>query len=153
MLLTIVVCRNPAAHAQPAADSVRSVIARMFDAMKRSDSSALRSCFVDTPLLQTVGRDVQGTTVIRNETLDGFLVQVAQQRPGALDERVLFETVRVDGLLAMAWTPYRFYYKGGFSHCGVNSFQLVHTAGAWRIQYLIDTRRRQDCEPEPPPGN
>ena len=63
-----------------------------------------------------------------------------------LDERISFETVKVDGDLAIAWTPYKFYLGDQFSHCGVNSFQLVKLEGVWRIQYLIDTRRRQGCE-------
>jgi len=64
----------------------------------------------------------------------------------AADERISFETIKIDGPLAIAWTPYKFYYEGKFSHCGVNSFQLVRVDNQWRIQYLIDTRRRQGCE-------
>jgi hypothetical protein len=62
------------------------------------------------------------------------------------DERITFETIKIDGPLAVAWTPYKFYYEGKFSHCGVNSFQLVRLNGAWKIQYLIDTRRRTGCQ-------
>lgn len=64
---------------------------------------------------------------------------------GGLDERIQFDVVKVDGPLASVWTPYKFYFKGQFSHCGVNSFQLVRVNGEWKIQYLIDTRRRNDC--------
>jgi len=65
----------------------------------------------------------------------------------AADERIVFETIRIDGPLASVWTPYNFYYEGKFSHCGVNSFQLVKINGEWKIQYLIDTRRKQGCKP------
>jgi len=54
--------------------------------------------------------------------------------------------VKIDGPLAIVWTPYKFYFNGKFSHCGVNSFQLVRFNGVWKIQYLIDTRRRAGCE-------
>ncbi|HNA01067.1 MAG TPA: hypothetical protein PLN49_09415, partial [Ferruginibacter sp.] len=64
----------------------------------------------------------------------------------AADERITFDVVRVDGALAIAWTPYKFYFNGKFSHCGVNSFQLVRFNGEWKIQYLIDTRRKAGCE-------
>ena len=43
-------------------------------------------------------------------------------------------------------TPYKFYVGEKFSHCGVNSFQLVKIRGEWKIQYIIDTRRRQNCD-------
>lgn len=46
----------------------------------------------------------------------------------------------------MVWAPYQFYYKGKFSHCGADSFQLVRINGKWKIQYLVDTRRSQGCE-------
>jgi len=40
------------------------------------------------------------------------------------------------------WTPYQFYYKEQYSHQGANSFQLVKGVDGWKIQYLIDTRRK-----------
>ena len=39
-----------------------------------------------------------------------------------------------------------FYYKGQFLHCGVDSWQLVRLNGVWKIQYLIDTRRKEPCQ-------
>ena len=53
-----------------------------------------------------------------------------------------FETIKIDGALASVWTPYKFYSGATFSHCGANSFQLVKIDGAWKIQYIIDTRRK-----------
>ncbi len=86
-------------------------------------------------------------TVVKNEMPEGFAKSVSSMPKGAADERISFETVKIDGPLALAWTPYSFYYDGKFSHCGVNSFQLVRFNGEWKIQYLIDTRRKQGCNP------
>ena len=83
--------------------------------------------------------------VVRTESPAGFIEQISKATPGSLDERISFETVKVDGPLAIAWTPYSFYYNGQFSHCGVNSFQLVRFNGIWKIQYIIDTRRKTGC--------
>jgi len=47
--------------------------------------------------------------------------------------------------MATVWAPYKFYYKGTFSHCGVDMFQLVRMKGGWKIVYLIDTRRKEPC--------
>jgi hypothetical protein len=60
--------------------------------------------------------------------------------------RSVFSTVKIDSDLAMVWAPYKFYVGEKFSHCGVDCFQLVKLNGQWKIQYLIDTRRRQGCE-------
>jgi len=96
--------------------------------------------------LQTIGANREGKTIIRNEKVSGFAESVSKATKGDLDERIDFGSIKIDGGLASVWTPYKFYYKGQFSHCGVNSFQLVRINGAWKIQYLIDTRRKQPCE-------
>jgi hypothetical protein len=133
-------------RAQTAEDSVRAVINKMFDAMKNADAAGLKAVFADSMVLQTIGRTKEGVTFVRNENKNDFIGFVNQQQPGAADERISFEAIKIDGPLAIAWTPYQFYFNGKFSHCGVNSFQLVRFAGEWKIQYLIDTRRRTGCQ-------
>jgi hypothetical protein len=54
--------------------------------------------------------------------------------------------IQIDGAMANAWTSYEFWVNGSFSHCGVNSFQLFKDEGAWKIIYLIDTRRKEGCQ-------
>ena len=132
--------------AQTKEDSVKATINTMFTAMKNADTALLRSVFADSAILQTIARTKNGVVVVKNEPLKDFIDFLAKEKVGAADERISFETVKVDGALAMAWTPYKFYYNGNFSHCGVNSFQLVKLNGEWKIQYIIDTRRRQGCE-------
>ena len=96
-------------------------------------------------ILQTIGRNKEGNIVIKNETPADFIDFISKESPGNVDEKIIFDVVKVDGPLSIAWTPYNFYYKGQFSHCGVNSFQLVRFNGEWKIQYIIDTRRKQGC--------
>lgn len=131
--------------AQPAEDSVKAVINNMFTAMKTADTAMLRKCFADSMVLQTISRNKEGKLVVVNDDPADFIGFISKETPGNADERIRFDVVKVDGPLAIAWTPYNFYYKGKFSHCGVNSFQLVRFNGEWKIQYLIDTRRRQGC--------
>ncbi len=144
IVLTVMQC-GIAAKAQTAEDSVKAVINRMFTGMKNADADMLRSSFADSMVLQTIGRNKEGNLVVRNENPAGFIDFIKKESPGNADERITFDMVKVDGPLAIAWTPYNFYYKGQFSHCGVNSFQLVRFNGEWKIQYLIDTRRKQGC--------
>jgi len=118
----------------------------MFMAMKNSDPVLLRTCFTDSAIFQTVARDKSGSTVVRRENVAEFITMISTMPRGLADERITYDVLRVDGPLAMVWTPYKFYLEGKFSHCGVNSFQLVRLAEGWRIQYLIDTRRKQPCE-------
>ena len=144
IVLTVMLC-GVTANSQTAEDSVKSVINNMFTAMKTADAVLLKSCFADSMVLQTISRNKEGKLVVKNEAPSGFIDFVSKESPGNADERITFDVVKVDGPLAIAWTPYNFYYKGQFSHCGVNSFQLVRFNGEWKIQYIIDTRRKQGC--------
>ena len=134
------------AIAQSTEDSVKQAVNLLFEGMKNADPSTLKKAFCDSAILQTIGRTKEGKTMIRNESINAFAEAISKSPKGALDERIQFETVKVDGPLAIVWTPYKFYYEGKFSHCGVNSFQLVRINGEWKIQYLIDTRRKENCE-------
>lgn len=146
VILLTMLASTAAAQSQTAEDSVKSVINNMFAAMKNADGATLKSTFSDSIVFQTIARTKDGVTVVRTESPAGFIEQISKASPGSLDERISFETVKVDGPLAVVWTPYSFYYNGQFSHCGVNSFQLVRFNGLWKIQYIIDTRRKQGCK-------
>jgi hypothetical protein len=136
----------PAAHPQTAEDSVKQVIQDLFAGMRNADAGLFRSAFGDSAVLQTIARNRDGATVVRTESVTAFAGFVAGLKKDSADERITFETIRIDGPLALVWTPYRFYHNGKLSHCGVNSFHLVRFAGGWKIQYLIDTRRKQGCQ-------
>lgn len=134
-------------NAQSAEDSVKTVINTMFAGMKNADAGLFKSVFSDSAIMQTISRNKEGKIVVLNESLPEFADFVGKLKKDSADERITFETIRIDGPLAIVWTPYNFYFNGKFSHCGVNSFHLVKFNDTWKIQYLIDTRRRQGCQP------
>ena len=129
---------------QPARDSVIAAVNCLFKGMKNADTALLKSCFSSNAILQTIRED-DGSIKVSNEKLTDFVDFVGKETAGAADEQIIVEMVKIDGPLAFVWTPYKFYYKGKFSHCGVNSFQLVRLSDGWKIQYIIDTRREEAC--------
>jgi len=135
------------AQSQTAVDSVKATIDKMFRLMKSGlGLDMLHECFADSAIMQTIQRDKNGGTIVKDERVVDFAQLIGTMPTNTADERITYDVVKVDGPLAVAWTPYKFYYNGQFSHCGVNSFQLVRFSGVWKIQYLIDTRRKQGCE-------
>lgn len=132
--------------AQTEEDSVKAVISKLFTSMKASDEQAVLSCFADQAIMQSIIKDKEGKNSTKSDGVAGFAAFVGKQPQGAADERIVFETVKIDGDLAFAWTPYQFFYNGKFSHCGVNAFGLIKVNGAWKIHYLIDTRRKDNCQ-------
>ena len=121
---------------------VKATVNQLFNGMKTSDSVLIKKSFHKNAVLQTITK----TSEVKNESIDDFVLSISKAEKGSLDERISFSNVLIDGNLASVWTPYEFYYKGQFSHCGVNSFQLVKSNNEWKIQYIIDTRRKDNCK-------
>lgn len=135
-----------AAKAQTAEDSIKAVINQMFTGMKNTDTVMVKSCFTETAVLQTFGKDKEGKTIITTETPGDFAKIIATIPAGAADEQIVFKDLKIDGPMAAVWTPFKLYFNGKFYSCGVNSFQLVRLKGEWKIQYILDTRRKTNCE-------
>ena len=131
-------------HARTTEDSVKTAIMDLFTGMINSDSLAIVNSFTSGAILQSI-KDKDGKVTVNDEKITAFAHVIAGLSKGDADERITFDVVKVDGPLAIVWTPYQFYYKGKFSHCGVDSYQLVRIDGVWKIQYLIDTRRSGGC--------
>ncbi|HEX2202738.1 MAG TPA: nuclear transport factor 2 family protein [Longimicrobium sp.] len=121
----------------------------LFDAMRARDTAAIRAMFLPSAPIVSIGRRQNGEAVVEAQGVGDFLPQIAAA-PGTLDERMWDPEVRVDGDLATLWAPYDFHFGGEFSHCGVDTFQLVRVDGRWRIAALSYTGRREGCPPAPP---
>jgi len=121
---------------------IKSTVNGLFDGMKTSDSSKITKAFSKTAVLQTITKNSE----VKNESVKNFTAIISKAEKGSLDERISFSNILIDGNLASVWTPYEFYYQGKFSHCGVNSFQLVKANNEWKIQCIIDTRRKDNCK-------
>jgi hypothetical protein len=118
---------------------VKQVIQNMFYAMQQADTTLLKTFFSDKVIFQTILNKPEGA-VIKTESINDFIQSIGKQTPNVLDERIEFGAIQTDPLMATVWTPYTFYFKGQYSHKGINSFQLVKLKEGWKIQYLIDTR-------------
>lgn len=126
-------------------ESIKKTINQLFEGMQKTDSILMRGAFNQGAILQTIAKSKDGKTTVRTENLDAFIKSIALIRNRFLDERIVFTKILIDDNLASVWTDYQFYINEKFSHCGVNSFQLVKTEAGWKIVYLIDTRRKENC--------
>jgi hypothetical protein len=145
-LLLILTFSSLKAWSQPDDVAIKGTITNLFSGMRQSDTSLARSAFAPGAILQTVRVEKSGATRIISESIDSFIISISRPHKEIYDERISFETIKTDGNLASVWTPYRFFLGDKFSHCGVDSYQLVKIEGNWKIQYLIDTRRKENCE-------
>ncbi|NII84144.1 nuclear transport factor 2 family protein [Pedobacter sp. SG908] len=126
--------------------AIKKNIAKLFTGMKDGDSTLTRSAFAPAAIMQTIVNK-EGKVSIRTESVNDFIKFIGTPHQDKYDERIVFTKILIDGPLASVWTDYKFYLGEKFSHCGVNSFQLVKGDKGWQIVYIIDTRRKEGCNP------
>ena len=126
---------------------VKRTIDTFFEGFHKGDTIILKFTLAEEVILQTAYKNKEGKSILVNDE-KRKLIDAIGNRPDnqKWEERLLDYNIQVDGNMANAWTPYEFWYNGVFSHCGVNSFQLFNDNDKWKIIYMIDTRRRANCE-------
>ncbi|RAI89980.1 nuclear transport factor 2 family protein [Algoriphagus yeomjeoni] len=124
---------------------VKEVIQTLFDGMRAKNAEQIASVFSENAIMQTIETTGDTGTVKAGSVADFVKGIGSLPVEMKLDERITDYQINIDGPMATAWTPYEFYANDKFSHCGVNSFQLVKMASGWKIVYIIDTRRKDGC--------
>ena len=145
-LLSLVVV-SPLAAQQPAADGPLAAVERLFDAMRKRDTTAMRALFDSTARLVTTGTR-NGQPTLRTIPIEQWLQGVGRATQ-ELDERIWDPVVHTDDNLATVWVKYEFVAGGQFSHCGVDAFQLFRSTTGWKIFQVTDTQRRDNCWHKP----
>jgi hypothetical protein len=137
------------AHAQKNEEiAVQKTIETFFEGFHKQDSVLIKSTVSAEIILQTVARDESGNPILRTQEFSGFLKSIVGiPQTTKFQEIIKSYSIQIDGPMANAWTAYEFRLNDNFSHCGVNSFQLLKDSkNVWRIIYLIDTRGKENCD-------
>ncbi|KAK6995782.1 putative lumazine-binding protein [Favolaschia claudopus] len=87
-----------------------------------------------------------GATLLRNDEplfidLVGVVERIPFDHPQKLSEAISAQpTVLVDpaGEIAMAWTPYEFYFDDVLHHVGTNIWSFLKREGKWMISGVAD---------------
>ena len=148
LLLLLTLCLGLNLNAQNSdTEDVKATIKAFFEAFHKQDTTALKSMAKGDIKLQSISVNAEGKSVLKENDYSQFIKSIASiPKDNTFEEKLLDFSIQVDGNMANAWTPYEFWYNGNFSHCGVNSFQLIKEDKDWKILYLVDTRRRKGCK-------
>ena len=122
--------------------AIKTVINNFFTGMEKGDTVLLKSTCTANPVFQTFMANQEGNMQVYTEDFDEFVRFIGTPTKDQYKEEIKFESIQAEASLASVWAPYKFYLNGKVSHCGTDSFQLVKTAEGWKIQYIIDTRRK-----------
>jgi len=147
LFFLVILCYNQISSAQQTEEeNIKNVISLFFKGIHEGDTLLINQTIARDLKIQTIYTNDEGITVLRTDEVTHFLNNIASKNPESnWDEKLLSYSIKIDNNMANVWTPYEFYYNGIFSHCGVNSFQLFKENNHWKIIYLIDTRRKQNC--------
>lgn len=127
--------------------NVKRTIAIFFEGLHSGDTVLIKKVIHPEIKMQTTFFNKEGMPELRTASIQSFLNAVGSKK--AEDkwfEKIQDYKIYIDTNLASVWTPYEFYLNDTFSHCGVNSFQMVELNGTWVITYLIDSRRTEGCK-------
>lgn len=147
LLLLTVFCAFTVNSQNDETAKVKAAIDTFFEGFHKGDTTMMKSVMMGKFTTQTAFKNKEGKDILRTDD-SSKLIEAIANRPAdqKWDERLKDYIIKIDGNMANAWTPYEFWFNGNFSHCGVNSFQLFHDNGKWKIIYLIDTRQRTGCD-------
>lgn len=145
LLILLASCISTAFAQANEQEAVKKVVNNLFTAMRTSDTTLLKSVFAPEMILQSVVNKRDGSIELVTEKAAAFIKSIGTPHKEVYDERIVITDVKVDGPLASVWAPYKFYVGSTFSHCGVNVFQLMKTTDGWKVIYIVDTRRKDNC--------
>lgn len=126
---------------------IKAVIDTFFKGLHAGDTVLIKETVTDRVIMQSINTSENGTYGLHDVNFNDFLENMASIDPKKtkIEEKLTAIIIKIDGNMANAWTPYQFYVNGKLSHCGANSFQLFKNNNNWKIFYIIDTRRKQNC--------
>ena len=119
IVLLISFCLTLILNAQQSeTENVKATIVEFFEAFHKQDTIALKSMVTDKIILQSISKNQEGKTVLRQDEFDKFVKSIASiPKDRTFEEKLLDFSIQVDGNMANAWTPYEFWFNGNFSHC------------------------------------
>jgi len=122
------------------------IVNDVFDGMRTNDSSKISQHLHADLIMHTVSILPDGETKLSTASNpQAWLSAVAKPKQQQWDERTNNYKFNITEGLATVWMNYGFFIDQQFSHCGVNSFQLIKADKNWKIIYIIDTRKKEGC--------
>ncbi len=149
LLLAAATAKLPAWQATPPPESVEAgvmaPINAMFAGLATRDGAAILAQTRPEGGATVAAEKPDGTRSIRHLSWAEFAGGI-KPGPDHFEERLSDPAIEVDGEIAMVWSPYVFTIDGKTHHCGVDHFDLVREAGAWKVLNVTWSQRTVGCE-------
>jgi hypothetical protein len=148
-LLIALIVAAPAAI--PAAASPQAEVAAALDKLMVSvntgDANAFSAIVEPRAMIQVQQFKPDGSSELRVLPTSDFAARMRDRvaKKIAVDEQLIDPQILISRDFAHVWAPYSVDVGGKRSHCGVNSFAFVKTAGQWRVTNMTWTADPQGC--------
>lgn len=153
--LTVLFIFSEPANAQAEPDDRQAILALMDQAF-----AAVRSSIADDWRAIQLG---EGTTLSFRPAADGrpeelemrisnnedFIADLKPDGHEYLERWTEEPTILIRGPIAVIWGEYEFWTDGEFSHCGVDSADLVKIDGKWKVANFMWTVEKENCPTAP----
>jgi hypothetical protein len=128
-------------------EAILKTVQRFYDTMTAHDVEGARD------VLQPQGRFHAmsmkgGKPDVRAFSNEEYFATLQERSKDTMQERIWNPEVRINGLTANVIAPYDFWINDKFSHCGVDTFDLIKTEEGWKIAggvYTVESK----CAPSP----
>jgi hypothetical protein len=139
LILSALVFSTDTVRATEQHDAIMVPIYALFDGMREGNGDKVRASFAEDAVM------VRAHATLRPGSSPEAFARAVEQSEHVWDETIWDINIQVDDKLASVWTQFVFHLDGNLSHCGVNSFQLYKFDSGWKIIYLVDTFRQENC--------
>src|SRR6185295_7604341 len=125
--------------------AVLAPINQLFAALEAGDSAGVLRVVYPDGRVTAVGTLRSGNG-LRQESWTQF---AARLKPGeGFRESISDPAIEIDGDIAMVWAPFVVRVDGKVGNCGVDHFDLVREAGAWKVMNISFSSRTTGCPAE-----
>ena len=152
MLPLLLAAAAPAAAPAPAvsaadAAAVMAPLKAWFAGIDALDATAIRNQIrIDGGGGATVAVSrPDGTKLIRHITWEAYLANIKPGERHFHDQFTGNPMIQIDGDIAMVWGDFVLSIDGKPATCGVDHFDLVREAGAWKVQNVTWSQRTTGC--------
>ncbi len=143
LILSALVFSTDTVRATEQHAAIMAPIHALFDGLREGNGGKVRASFAEDAVM------VRAHATLRLGSSPEAFAQALEQSEHVWDETIWDINIQVDDKLASVWTQFVFHLDGNLSHCGVNSFQLYKFDSGWKIIYLVDTFRQENCVSPP----
>ena len=133
-------------------DAILAVMERVFEAVSSSnpdDWRALQLADGTTLSFAPQGDGESDELQMRFSKNEDFIADLAPNGREYVERWTGDPTVMIRGPIAVVWGEYEFWIDGEFSHCGVDSVDLVKLEGEWKLANIMWTVELDGCPTDP----